>query len=70
MFNVGFWMMNGGAKRRKEGRAHAKGAEDAERKAGHRLKKMEEDVFAGCGSQPPEGGAVVTMVGGSGFLRR
>jgi hypothetical protein len=29
--------------REKEGRAHAKGAEG---KAGHRLKKMEEDVFA------------------------
>ena len=46
MFNVGFWMMDVGAKRREWGRAHAEGAKGAEGKAGHRLKKIGEDVFA------------------------
>ena len=45
MFNFEFWMMNGGAKRREEERSHAKGAEDAERKAGHGWGKMEDDVL-------------------------
>ena len=53
-------MMNDGAMGRRKGwglsygsviqqewrRAHAKGAEDAEGKAGHRLKRIGEDVFA------------------------
>ena len=38
-------MMNGGAKRREEERSHAKGAEDAERKAGHGWGMMEDDVL-------------------------
>ena len=45
MFNFEFWMMNGGAKRREEERSHAKGAEGAEGKAGHGLKKIGEDVL-------------------------
>ena len=36
-------------------RAHAEGAEDAERKASHRWGKMEEDVLPAA-PQPPKGG--------------
>jgi hypothetical protein len=43
MFNFEFWMTKGSGGRGEVGRAHAKGAE---RKAGHRLKKIGEDVFA------------------------
>ena len=38
-------MMNGGAERREEERSHAKGAEGAERKAGHGWGMMEDDVL-------------------------
>ena len=45
--------MNGGAKRREEERSHAKGAEGAEGRAGHGLKRMGEDFF--CCSKEGEG---------------